>query len=292
MFVTESMLARNLMQSLAQSQTQMSQLEADIASGQKIHMPSDNPSGTQVLLSLKAQLDSLQTYQNNIQDGTGWLKATGAAVGQLQSIAQSAQTLAVAQSTSSTNATDRQAAATQVSSLLDEAISAANTRYQGVYLFSGTANTLPFSLSAGSVTYSGNAQPLVRTVGAQSTVNVTLTGGDLTGTGLFSSLSQLKTDLLGDNASGISADVASLQHSVTQLTSLAATVGARQSALGDFQKAASAQTNSLQTLQGQVDGVQPTQAITQFMQSRSAYEQALAIGAQILTPSLITHLFP
>ena len=67
---------------------------------------------------------------------------------------------------------NRQSIATQVQSVLQTVVSQANTSYQGVYLFAGTANSqAPFvqdSTSASGYTYQGNSNSNQVKVGDQT----------------------------------------------------------------------------------------------------------------------------
>ena len=78
--VTQQMTAQNLLANINQSLNQLDTTQEELSTGKKINQPSDNPYGTSLALQLNNQIANLNTYSNNVTDGTSWATAGNAAL--------------------------------------------------------------------------------------------------------------------------------------------------------------------------------------------------------------------
>ena len=138
----------NLVGSLDQTQTSEQQLSAELSSGVSITSLSQNPvgSGENVLLLNQIQQDDSFTESSNLV--TGQLQVADSALGSVVSELTQAISLATSANNGTMNASDVQSIANQISGILDEVQSLANTNYQGQYIFAGgKTSAAPFSTS-------------------------------------------------------------------------------------------------------------------------------------------------
>ena len=152
----------NLVGSLDQSQANTQQLTAELASGVRISSLSQDPvaSGQNVLLLNNIQQDDSFTQSSNLV--TGQLQVADSTLGSVVSQLTQAVSLATSANNGTMNANNVKSIGSQISGILDEVLSLANTSYQGQYIFAGgQTSTAPFSTStSGSVattTYNGDA---------------------------------------------------------------------------------------------------------------------------------------
>jgi flagellar hook-associated protein 3 FlgL len=151
----------NLVGSLDDAQSSEQQLSSELSSGVSITSISQNPvgAGQNVLLLNQIQQDDSFTASSSLV--TGQLQVADSALGSVVSELTQAVTLATSANNGTMNTNDVKSIGSQISGILDEVQSLANTSYQGQYIFGGgQTGTAPFSTSTASspavTTYSGD----------------------------------------------------------------------------------------------------------------------------------------
>ena len=151
----------NLVGSLDQAQASQEQLTAELSSGVSITSLSQNPvaSGQNVLLLNQIQQDDSFTQSSSLV--TGQLQVADSTLGSVVSELTQAISLATAANNGTMNPSDVKSIGSQISGILNEVQSLANTNYQGQYIFAGgQTSTSPFATSTGAspatTTYSGD----------------------------------------------------------------------------------------------------------------------------------------
>jgi flagellar hook-associated protein 3 FlgL len=138
----------NLVGSLDQTQANEQQLSAELSSGVSVTSLSQNPvgAGENVLLLNQIQQDDSFTQSSSLV--TGQLQVADSALGSVVTELTQAVSLATSANNGTMNASDVKSIANQISGILDEVQSLANTSYQGQYIFAGgNTDTAPFSTS-------------------------------------------------------------------------------------------------------------------------------------------------
>jgi flagellar hook-associated protein 3 FlgL len=153
--------ATNLVSSLDQAQASEQQLSSELSSGVSITSLSQNPvaSGENVLLLNQIQQDDSFTQSSSLV--TGQLQVADSALGSVVTQLTSAISLATSANNGTMNSSNVKSVSTQISGILDEVESLANTSYQGQYIFAGgQTSTAPFSTSTATspavTTYNGD----------------------------------------------------------------------------------------------------------------------------------------
>jgi len=151
----------NLVSSLDQTQLTEQQLTNELSSGVRINSLSQDPvsAGQNVLLLNQIQQDDSFTQSSSLV--TGQLQVADSALGSVVSQLTQAVSLATSANNGTMNSTDVKSIANQISGILNEVQSLANTSYQGQYIFSGgQTSAAPFATSTttspGVTTYSGD----------------------------------------------------------------------------------------------------------------------------------------
>lgn len=140
----------SLVGSLDQTQSGEQQLSAELSSGVSITSIGQNPmgAGENVLLLNKIQQDDSFTTSSNMV--TGQLQVADSALGSVVSELTQAISLATSANNGTLNASDVKSIGQQISGILGEVESLANTSYQGQYIFAGgQTSTVPFTTSSG-----------------------------------------------------------------------------------------------------------------------------------------------
>ena len=153
---------QNLAGSLDQAQVTQQQLSAELSSGTRISSLSQDPvsSGENVLLLNQIQQDDSFTQSAN--QVTGQLQVADLALGSVVSQLTQAVSLATSANNGTMNSSNVKSIASQISGILGEVTTLANTRYHGQYIFAGgQTSTAPFTTSTASspavTTYSGDS---------------------------------------------------------------------------------------------------------------------------------------
>jgi flagellar hook-associated protein 3 FlgL len=155
----------NLVGSLDQAQASQQQLTAELSSGVSITSLSQNPvaSGENVLLLNQIQQDDSFTQSSSMVSGQ--LQVADSSLGSVVSQLTQAISLATSANNGTMNSSDIRSVGSQISGILNEVESLANTSYQGQYIFAGgQTSTTPFTTSTG-------ASPAVTTYNGDQDVN-------------------------------------------------------------------------------------------------------------------------
>lgn len=139
---------RNLASSLDQAQLKQQQLSAELSSGTRFNSLSQDPvaAGQNVLLLNQIQQDDSFTQSSSLV--TGQLQVADSALGSVVSQLTQAVSLATSANNGTMNASNVKSIASQISGILGEVTTLANTSYQGQYIFAGGQSTVaPFTTS-------------------------------------------------------------------------------------------------------------------------------------------------
>jgi flagellar hook-associated protein 3 FlgL len=145
----------NLVGSLDQAQASQQQLTAELSSGVSITSLSQNPvaSGENVLLLNQIQQDDSFTQSSSLVSGQ--LQVADSSLGSVVSQLTQAISLATSANNGTMNSSDIRSVGSQISGILNEVESLANTSYQGQYIFAG-GQTSSTGASPAVTTYNGD----------------------------------------------------------------------------------------------------------------------------------------
>lgn len=152
----------NLVNALDQTQGREQALTNELSSGIRFNSLGDDPvsAGRNVLLLNQIQRDDSFTQSASLI--TGQLQIADSALGSVVSQLTQAISLATSANNGTMNASDVQSIGAQISGILNEVESLANSNYQGQYIFAGgRSNVAPFATSTATspaiTSYSGDS---------------------------------------------------------------------------------------------------------------------------------------
>ena len=155
----------NLVSALDQAQGNEQNLTNELSSGMRFTALGGDPAsaGRNVLLLNQIQRDDSFTQSSSLV--TGQLQVADSALGSVVSQLTQAISLATSANNGTMNASDVQSIGAQISGVLSEVESLANSSYQGQYIFAGgQTTTVPFATSSAT-------SPAVTTYNGDSDVN-------------------------------------------------------------------------------------------------------------------------
>ena len=228
----------------------------------------------------------------------------------LSKIATRAGELAV-KANSIRSADDLKAYAAEVTQMIHQAVSSANTNLRGDSVMAGTLNGQPaYTLTVGtdgrvqSVTYNGNQDTPSLDIAEGQELSASVVGSNPTGSGpagliedpragadLFKHLIQFQDQLLAGTGAAVTTTTAvGLQADADNLLRHIAANGVVQ---GRLEAASATVSDRLQSLEGQISGetdADLAKALVRLNETQVSYQAALQTGGKILTMSLMDYI--
>jgi flagellar hook-associated protein 3 FlgL len=291
MRVTHNSIARNSLQGLQGNLDRLGKLQEQLSSGKAITRPSDSPTGTVSALRFRSEMRQVEQHARNADDGLGWLGTID------QTLTSSSATLRrvreltlTGMNTGATSTEAQEALAIEISGLRDTLLGVANTTYLGRPVFGGTTNASTAYAADGS--YTGDTNPVVRTVGANTTIRVDANGPEVFGTGsdsVFQVLTDIATHLRSD-PSQLGTDLTKLDAAMKNIQGKVSDVGARYSRVEQARTIADDRKLTLTKDLSDVESIDLPKTVMDLQMQEVAYEAALGATARAVQPSLLDFL--
>lgn len=278
-----------------QEQTAIEQL----ATGLRVNVPSDDPAAAAANLVNSAALAADDQFVRNIDSVQQTMTSADSTLSSVITQLTQAISLGVEGGDGTLSDSDRQAIAQQVGNIKNQIFSLANTSFQGVYLFGGTAtSSAPFvedSNSSSGVRYVGNGQSNQIQTGVGQQVATSVPGDQLFGSGatdVFGSLQTLMNALQSGSSSDIAAATVQLRTAFDGVNTSRVFYGNTLSALTEQENYLGQEKVDLQQNQDQLVAADPTKAASQMSQAAVAQQAALEATAKAQSLSLLNYLPP
>jgi len=161
MRITNKMILDQTVFNLSRAYSRFIDLQAIVSSGRRINKPSDDPVGCTRDLSYRTHLDELGQFNRNISRAKSLLNFTDYSLGSMTDYVIQAEDIAVQLSNDTYDDAARDAAAEQISDILDQILDTGNSTLESRYIFAGSnTRTAPFDFNGVGVVYRGNDDPL------------------------------------------------------------------------------------------------------------------------------------
>jgi flagellar hook-associated protein 3 FlgL len=306
MRITDLMQTEQLTAQLNQVMSAIATDQEELSSGKSLTSPSSDPGATSADLTVRWALIQNAAFTTAAQTAQSALSTTDSALSQLESLLQTAHTLAVEGQSGTQTAADLAALGSQASELLSSAVSLANTQYGDEYVFAGVYGQAPASTTTNSWTVppGTSTAPVTATIGVGDTVQLgadgnavfntsvgTTSGGTAEPT-LLGTLSQLASDLSSGNVAGLGQDLQNVSDALNQVNLVRAQVGAAQDRVNAVLSALQSAATQLTGQQGSLEDTNVVSVAANLSMQQSVYEAALQVGAQMILPTLANYLNP
>ena len=294
--VTHSTIQRSTLANLQASLAAGARLQAQMSSGTKISVPSDDPAGAHDLLRLRVDLRAVTQYERNRADGDAWLATVDEAVRESLSITNATRVLVVRAENGSLSADAREALAAEVEARRDELLQQANATYSGRQVFAGTSKDPAFTVDPAATppyVFNGFAGATVtREVGPGATVRVDADGGQTFGTGddsVFAVLDRVAA-AIRSGSTDMSTHLDAVDGRISAMLEQVASVGARHGQVIAAKDVLMARTVTLKEQIGGIEDIDLAQITLDVQAQEVAYRGALGAAAKVLQPSLLDFL--
>ena len=306
--VTSGAYADRLISNLGSITARQARYQAQISTGQRVTLPEDDPGAVRRALDLEGERGRVGQFGRNITRLKETATATNTVMRSLSKIATRAGELAL-KANGIRSADDLKAYAAEVTQMIQQAVSSANSNLRGESVMAGTLNDQPaYTLTVGtdgrvqSVTYNGNQDTSSLDIAEGQELSASVVGSNATGSGpagliedpraganLFNHLIQLQDQLLAGTAVTAPTTVG-LQADADNLLRHIAANGVVQ---GRLEAGSAMVSDRLLSLEGQISGetdADLAKALVRLNETQVSYQAALQTGGKILTMSLMDYL--
>lgn len=289
MRVTEQMIFNSSIAHAQESMQNLSQAQNQLSSGYRVVQPGDDPAA-----SAQAIEDSMAKAQytaigNGAQQAADELDAAGTALQSVSTATSQALQLATEYSNSTYSASDRSAAANQVTQIVQQVVNLMNTTYGGRYIFGGFKDSSPPFAADGSYSGDDNVRKVEIAPGLYQAASVdanVIVKGSNGGVDLMTTLSNLATALSNNDVAGISSAIGSLNTCVQQIAAGTAQVGVDQDS---FQSAVTASQSATENETEQIGNLVDADVMTassQVSAAQYALDATLTVTAQTMNMTM------
>ncbi len=294
--VTQGMITTQLTRNLNSNMARMSQIENQMSTGRSINKPSDDPVGVTYALRYRSELSSNGQYQDNVGSALSWLSFSDKMLDQAGTIMNRIKELTV-QATSGTNTqSGLDSINNEVVELKNQLINIGNSQINGKYIFNGqNYNKQPYqdaALAASALTDSGDVTYQL-SAGIVSSVNVSgngVFGKPGEADNVFNILDKLSAALTGgkiEDARNLLSDIATRSDTVI---SERASIGAKVNRVELMEGRLNDLEVILTDLQSKTEDIDYEKVLIQSKINDNIYQASLAVGAKIITPTLVSFL--
>jgi flagellar hook-associated protein 3 FlgL len=285
----------DLLSSLSQNQQEINTDLAEIASGESVSQPSDDPAAAALLVENADQTAEADQFERSIASISGEMQNADSTLSSVVTVLQRAITLGTEGANGTLNSTDREAVAAEVQGIQSQLVNLANLSYQGNFVFAGTATqTAPYvldSTSPSGVRYVGNSEVNTVTVGDHVSVQTNLPGSQLFssgGTDMFQSIQDLITSLQSNT--NISNAVGEVSAAYQNVNSQRVFYGNAVNQLNSQQTFLSSETTQLASQQNTLGGADLSKVITDLTTAETARQASLEAISQTEQTNLFDFL--
>jgi flagellar hook-associated protein 3 FlgL len=300
MTVSSLALAQTLTDQLSAQETNIAQLQQQLATGRSLNQPSDNPAAVTQVLALSSQASQLTSWQTNADTATSWLgTANDTANSVLQSMQTAQSLLLQSLNQGAQDPTTYEALGDQLQGVISNLLSLSNTQYEGRPIFAGTSASSQAYDATGN--YLGNSDVPTVVIGpgasAGQTVDLSVPGTSLFGVGaanVFATLSAAATALQSGAPTSANLNTAldALDTNIATAQQASAVLGDSSQQVVSVNSSLTTQIASVQTDQASLEDVNVATVTTQLDSETTNYQAALWAASQSIPETLVKFIAP
>ena len=160
---------------MQQSQQALSAALQQVSTGLRVNQPSDDPTASANMVVSLAASANVDQYTSNISSLLPQMNTADSAISSMVTSLNTAITLGTSGATGTASSSNKQEIAAQVEGVLSSLVAQANSSFQGVYVFGGSATTTPPFVAAASTFTSAQGS-----AGSPLAITTALTAGSIT----------------------------------------------------------------------------------------------------------------
>jgi flagellar hook-associated protein 3 FlgL len=305
MIQNSSSVGQQFLANLQLLQQQMARTQEQVSSGYQINQPSDDPGELGDVLQLESDLGQVTQVASNLTSVSSEVNTAESALENATQLLEQAGSLAAQGASSTVSASERTGLSQQVSQILSELVSSANTNFEGQYVFSGDeTSSPPYQLDSSSTTgvdelVTAPAPRLIQdatgiTFAVSLTAQQIFDARDSTGApdanNVFLAVNSLATALANDDQTGITAAISSIQTAQTYLGQQLQFYGSVQDQITNATSVAQKFQLQDQTSLGQLRDTNMASASVALTQEQTTDQAAIQAEAAMPKTSLFDYI--
>ncbi|WP_059049977.1 flagellar hook-associated protein FlgL [Paenibacillus senegalimassiliensis] len=294
MRVTGMMQNIQLLKNLRNINTSLTTGQQQLATGQKISRPSDDPIGTGYQMRYDTDLARSDEFLTNAQTGTEILKTMDSLLQQASDVLKRARTLTLQAANGTYDVQQRQTISAEIKQLKEQMVTIGNSTYNGRYLFNGQKTDQAPYTSAEAATETTDPGLFYLNVSPAVKVPVSITGeiifGEANTDNAFKVLDDLATALDVNDTTEITAALGKIDIAADRLSVSWAEIGARTNRFELMENRIADDQVSLKEMRANVADVDVPSAIIELKSKETVLQAALSTGARIMQTSLVDFL--
>lgn len=294
MRVTGMMQNIQLLKNLRNINTSMTTGQQQLATGQKISKPSDDPIGTGYQMRYDTDLARSEEFLTNAQTGTEILKTMDSLLQQASDVLKRARTLALQGANGTMDLQQRQTISSEIKQLKEQLVTIGNSTFNGRYLFNGQkTDQLPYTV-AGAANAQTDPGLFYLNVSPSVKVPVSITGevvfGQAGTNNAFKVLDDLANALDTNNEAGIQTAISNIDVTSDRINVSWSEIGARMNRFELMINRIQDEQVNLKEQRSNVADVDFSEAIVDLKMKENVLQAALSTGARIMQTSLVDFL--
>lgn len=295
MRVTFGSIFRNGLVDINRAYETLARRQREVSSGRRIEVASDDPSAMVRAMSEKTEMATLDRYQKTTDTVESRLMVADAVFSDIINQITFAQTRAGAGRNSFLTTEQRNAIASELRGTASAIVTALNTGYRGMHLFSGgQATTPPYTSGPPISTYQGDASVQFVDIDRNRQVQVTFDAGAIlqgpAATDLLQTLETLAADVQAGNMTGIDAGLVALGDAFDRVTEAQTRVGLDLGRLADDRTRLDRMHRSADQRRSVAEDANLAESISGMTQADAAHRAALSALATTGRLSLMDYL--
>jgi flagellar hook-associated protein 3 FlgL len=297
MRIATNSISDGIISQIQQLTSQQTKLQSEISSGQRISQPEDDPAAVGRVLNLESEGRQIAQYGSNAARALEMAQASFSGLSAIKKVSDRAGELA-SLGTGVLGTTAMQAYATETNQLIEQAVQAANTRFNGNYIYAGTAVDAPpvtvtrdSSGQITSVSYAGNSAQAAIPLSEATSVTPSTDGATNAGLSTFiNNLVSLRDALNSGDPAAVTAAQPGLTASEDLIISAIADNGGVQMRIEASQSQQADRTTSVNQLISSETSADLPSTIVKLNQTQTAYQAALQSATIIMKLSLLDYI--
>ncbi len=299
MRITQTTMTANAMYNLQNGLNRMQDLNNKLSTGLDVTKPSDSPERFLTGQQSRSTLARTETYIRNADNAQAWLRVADSAMQDAVTRLHRVEQLAIRGANSTHDETGRRALAVEIRSMRQGFLEITETEYAGRKIFAGTADITDGVYADQAIgtnpkyAFNGNSEPVFRTIGPDTSVNIAPNTARAFGSGdksLFATLDQLADDIEAGRIDDVRSALTKIgEHREGMLDAIAES-GTILNRVEGLRARAVDQTAALKNHKSEAESTDLAETTVQVMTQKVAYEAALAATSKVIQPSLMDFL--
>jgi flagellar hook-associated protein 3 FlgL len=295
MRVTFGSIFRNGLVDINRTSEQLAIRQREVSSGRRIHLPSDDPSAMATAMAERSEMAVFDQFTQTSDSVDSRLTVADSVYTDIINRLTNVQTRAAGGRSTVLTQTQRDALAGEIRGAASAILTAVNTSYSGMYLFSGGQSlTPPYTPGPPISGYQGDGNVQSVDVARDRSVQVTFDGSAIlqgsAAADVFQTIEALATAVQTGNMAGIDQGLADVGQAFNRVTNAQTQIGIELARLPEDRARLVTQRQAADARRSSAEDANLAESISALTQADAAHRAALGSLANVGRQSLMDYL--